>query len=174
MRRIIILLFPLLFSYSESQAQHYRTAAGIRLGSEKTIGLSIQQLVYKKITLEGILQVGAGNSSLNSIIVLAEQHQKILFKRLNLYYGLGLHKSWYNNNSTLEDEFRNPSGVAAITGLELAVGKMTVSLDIQPNLNVVGGNQFLNTTTAVSLRYVLIKPKKKKRKRINWKFWERK
>ncbi len=173
MHRIVLLLFTLLFSYNESQAQHYRTAAGIRLGSEKTIGLSIQQLVYKKFTLEGILQVGSGNSSLNSIIVLAEQHQKIFFKRLNLYYGLGLHKSWYNNNSTLEEEYKNPSGVAAITGLELAVGRMAVSLDIQPNLNVVGGNQFLNTTTGVSLRYILVKPKKKKR-RINWKFWERK
>lgn len=174
MRYLILFLFTILFSYSEIQAQHYRTAAGIRLGSEKTIGISVQQLVYKNITVEGILRAGSGNSSLNSIVLLAEQHQKILFKRLNLYYGLGLHKSWYNNNSNSENEVKNPSGVAAVTGLELAVGRMAVSLDIQPNLNVVGGNQFLNTTTGVSLRYVLVKPKKKKRKRINWKFWDRK
>ncbi|MFK7808978.1 MAG: hypothetical protein AB8F74_14330 [Saprospiraceae bacterium] len=174
MLRITLLSSLFLLLQNSLDAQHYRTAAGIRLGNEKTLGLTVQQKIYKNFTLEGILQVAAGQNGQSSVILLAEQHQKILFKRLNLYYGLGLHKSWYNNTSPAGEEFKHPSGVSAITGLELAVAKMTLSLDIQPNLNIFGGSEFLYTTTGVSLRYVIIKPKKKKRKKINWKFWEKK
>jgi hypothetical protein len=171
MRKFLILAVSLLFFHNQTLAQHYRTAAGIRLGNPKTIGLTVQQKVYKNFTVEGILQAGAGDSP-NSLILLGEQHHKILFKRLNLYYGLGLHKSWYDNTLS-ESELKNPSGVSAITGLEVAVGRMVVSLDIQPNLNVFGGDEFLHTTTGVSIRYVVVKPKKKKKKKINWRLREK-
>jgi hypothetical protein len=172
MHKLLILTFSIFILFqAQSTAQHYRTAAGIRLGNPKTIGLTVQQKIYKNFTLEGILQAGSGDSP-NSLILLGEQHHKILFKRLNLYYGLGLHKSWFNNTLS-ESELKNPTGVSAITGLEVAIGRMAVSLDIQPNLNVFGGDQFLNTTTGVSLRYVVVKPKKKKKNNINWRFWKK-
>ena len=122
----------------------------------------------EQITVEGIFQASSGNVGQNAVILLAEQHQKILLKRLNLYYGIGVHKSWYNSKS--DNELSNPSGLATIAGLEFAIGRMALSWDFQPNINIWGGDQFLQTTTGFSLRYILVEQKKKK---FNWKFWKK-
>ncbi len=169
MFRPILLLACMLFLFQNTNAQAYRTAAGLRFASGKTIGLSVQQKVMDKITVEGIFQNSSANVGLTSVSLLAEMHQKILFKRLNLYYGAGIHKGWYKNSD--EQELSNPSGLATIAGLELALGRMVFSWDIQPNVNVLGGDQFLDTSTGFSLRYIFVKQKKKKK---NWKFWKKK
>ena len=173
MLRIIIFLFCATCLQSSLNAQAYRTAGGLRFATGKTIGLTVQQKVLDKVTVEGIFQASSGGGQ-NSVILLAEQHQKILMKRLNLYYGVGIHKSWYNDNNDNTEgtsSRKNPSGLATVAGLELALGRMVVSWDFQPNLNIFGGDQFLQTTTGFSLRYIFVKPKKKK---FNWKFWKKK
>ena len=170
MIRIVFLLIGLTCCLDTLQAQSYRTALGLRFSSEKTIGLTVQQKIADQFTLEGILQTGGGNYGQHAVILLAEQHQKIFTKNLNLYYGLGVHKSWYKSVS-LEEEWSNPAGLATIVGLELALGRMALSVDAQPSLNIWGGHEFLQFATGFSLRYVLIKPKKK---RFNWKFWKKK
>ena len=62
-----------------ASAQRYRTAAGIRIGSEQ-VGFTIQQRILPKTTLEGLLMVGSREVTGT---VLAEQHFPMLGKRFN-------------------------------------------------------------------------------------------
>jgi hypothetical protein len=163
-------------------AQSYNTAAGLRLGTDW--GLTIQQRVAKKTTIEALLQ-----SSLQREEVLAtlmgEQHFPILTRRLNIYYGGGLHKGWINESDDQNVAYKDPFGLTFIGGLEFSLGRINVSYDFKPAINLSGGEQKFYTQTGVSVRYILIKrdtnifgaDKKRKNRRqregIRWKFWER-
>ena len=102
------------------------------------------------------------------LTVLLEQHQKLIGKRFNTYYGAGLHKGWIVDGET---DLDNPFGVTLVVGIEATMGRFNVSLDYKPVVNIFSGDQFWQSQSALSLRYVFVKPKKKK---INWKFWQKK
>ncbi|MEM9921912.1 MAG: hypothetical protein AAF990_27655 [Bacteroidota bacterium] len=165
MKKIILSTLGLLLFGQVLLAQKYRTAAGIRLGTE--IGLTLQQHVKDKITLEGIFQTRIKTKEIK-LTVLGERHYKLLGKRMNFYLGAGVHKGW---NTDTEATFGDPAGVTGVGGIELTLNRLNLSWDFQPAVNVVGGDRLFVSQSAVSLRYVFIKPKKKK---INWKFWKKK
>lgn len=181
------LLFALLLISQFAFTQSYNTAGGIRLGSDW--GLTVQQRVAKRTTIEGILQAG-GKSDLTSLTVMAEQHMPIITKRLNIYFGGGLHKGWLNNNDT---DIKNPIGAAFIGGAEFTLGRINLSWDLKPTLNLSGGERSFYTQSGISVRYVMVKRKselfdkkarakrkkkrqkakdKKDKKPFNWKIWE--
>ena len=147
-------------------AQGYTTALGLRAGTE--IGLTLQQQVWPGVTMEGILQRQMKTEE-TYVTLLAEKHQKLLFRKFNLVLGGGVHKGW---NTTGGDEriTEDPAGVTGILGLGLTVGRINVGWDTKPAFNIVGGERFVDFQTAVSVRYVLV-PQKKKRK--DWKFWKK-
>ena len=165
MKNALLLICSFFFA-SLLSAQSYRTAAGVRLGTG--IGLSIQQKVMDKTTLEGILQSKLKSDEL-SLTLLLERHHNLLTRRLNFYVGGGVHKSWYTNTGEVTTK-EQAAGISGIAGVEFTPGRLSVSWDYKPALNVWGGDQFFDSQTAVSLRYVFVKRKKKK---INWKFWKK-
>ena len=82
---ILISLF-ILSTINPLFGQSYTTAGGIRLGTE--VGLTLQQRVAKRLTVEGILQQSVGNSAERDefvITALLEKHNPIISKRLNVY-----------------------------------------------------------------------------------------
>jgi hypothetical protein len=67
--------------------------------------------------------------------------------------------------------------MTVVFGAEITLGRLNISYDFKPAMNVSGGAQRFYYQTGVSLRYVLLKRKWKvfkKKKDINWKFWEKK
>ena len=163
MQKYIFLLIASLFTLG-GMAQSYNTAAGPRLGTE--IGLSVQQRISKKETIEFILNDVPRNNQV-TISLLYEKHTALLFRQFNYYVGSGLHVGWINNRA--EDDPKGPFGISFITGVELRLGRTIFSLDYKPALNLTGGYKRYQSEAAFSMRYIIIKKKKKK---INWKFWE--
>ena len=166
MKRILVLILCSTISQF-AIAQKYQTAAGARVGTR--FGLTIQQKILKSSTIEGIFQTNIGGKDDILLTFLWEQHNKLIGKRLNFYYGAGIHKGWILNQS-VESGLKAPSGVSLIAGLEMTLGRLNLSLDYKPLVNVISGERFYESQSAISLRYVLIKAKKQKK---NWKFWEK-
>ena len=121
-----------------------------------------------------------------------EQHFPLVSRRFNVYAGGGLHKGWVTRDGTEEDPiYKDPFGLSLIAGIEASLGRLNVSYDFKPAINLSGGKHTIYSQTGVSLRYVIVKrpwlndPKaKRKRQRererrrnkngdgFNWKFWE--
>ncbi len=65
-------------------AQSYKTAAGVRI--DNGVQLTVQQYLLNNWTAEGILHTSVASDNLG-LTLLAEKHQKIIFRGVNLYYG---------------------------------------------------------------------------------------
>ena len=83
--------------------------------------------------------------------------------------GAGLHKDWRPSGDKNED--KADAGFVGIIGGEITFRKINVSWDYKPSVNLIGGSTHLSGQSAITLRVVLVKQKKKK---VNWKFWEKK
>lgn len=167
-------LFLVFFALNNVQvsAQRYGTAFGVRLGNSdinRTVGLSLQQRVMEKVTLEGILQTDFSRNT--TLSVLAEKHHPIISKRFNYYYGGGLsfgkEESFVKNPSTKEiiHTYGNATaGVDFIAGIEMTLANAVISLDYKPNINLVGREEFYRGQVGLSARTVLVKSKEQKKK----------
>lgn len=163
MRKFLVFLAFIILHISLF-GQKYRTAAGLRIGTE--LGLTVQQLMFENVTMEGIIQKGLF-SDIATVTVLGEVHQRIIFKGFNFYVGAGPHMGFYTKN---KGDRHNPFGVTVIGGVEMRFNRLLLSYDLKPAINVYGGDRIFDTQTALSLRYILIKAKKEK---FDWKFWEK-
>jgi len=170
-RNSLLLLFFLGIPFLAS-AQRYGTAVGIRLGNNdygRTLGISAQQRILDKISLEGILQ---SDFNLNTTLsLLLEKHNPIISKRFNYYYGAGV--SIGREASIFKDEVNkevvqtygnSTVGVDLIGGVELTVAQTVISLDYKPNVNISGRNEFYRGQVGISARIVLVKSKEQKKK----------
>jgi hypothetical protein len=175
MKQKAVFLVAVLFTAASLSAQKYTTAAGIRVGSG--IGLTVQQHLWDKYTLEGIVQKSLLRDGMQ-VAALFERHNKLLFKGLNFYIGAGPHFGFYGNEplddkSTTETNYiKNSIGISAIGGFEMRFKRLVLSYDFQPGVNITGGPKVLTTQTGVSARYILIKDKKAKKKNKG-KFWDK-
>ena len=175
MKQVAILLLIVLVTNISLFAQKYTTAAGIRIGSG--IGLTVQQKLWDKYTLEGIVQKNLFKDGTN-ITALFEQHNKVLFKGLNFYIGAGPHFEIYNNatsNDKVTGEttyIQNAVGISAVGGLEMRFKNILLSYDYQPGVNIHGGTNVFTSQTGLSVRYILIKAKKHKKK-DKGSFWQK-
>ncbi len=139
--------------------QNYNTAAGLRVGGG--LGVTVQQRVGEKITIEGILQKKLLKPE-TKLSALAEYHQPIIGKGVNVYFGVGPHflfDSEYDNAKEREVQKIHP-GVSGIAGLEIPLGRTLVSADIKPGISL-GGSKILDSDLGISLRYILVKRPKK-------------
>ncbi|MDX2250229.1 MAG: hypothetical protein SF052_25830 [Bacteroidia bacterium] len=134
-----------LFSFSEIFAQTYITSAGIRLGN--SFGLTVNQRVLNKVTVEGILQNDFNQTTY--LHVLARRHKSILARRANVYFGGGPHFGFQNGTGGI-------AGVDALLGAEVTLAGLNISADFKPHLTSGEGNGF-GLNTAVSVRYVFVK-----------------
>ncbi|MBK9272690.1 MAG: hypothetical protein IPM48_13965 [Saprospiraceae bacterium] len=152
----INLILVLLLLSDPVSAQRYQTAIGMRMGND--VGLSIQQKIAKYWTLEGIVTSTFQNQDLG-IKLLAENHHPVLGKRFNMYFGAGPHLKYIYDST----EHLLP-GLGMIAGLEITVGRLNASLDFQPSFQFDKSDRLFIPSTAMSIRYVLFKQKKKERK----------
>ena len=137
-------------------AQSYDAAIGIRVGTEwgATAQLRVPQL-HKNFVLEGIVHQAIGKDE-GSISLLGKQHQPLLSRRINLFYGAGAHAGWnHETDSETGEAFNGPVGLTGVVGLEATFKRINVSYDFKPAVNVTGGESFLYSQTAVSVRYVI-------------------
>ncbi|MBK9015943.1 MAG: hypothetical protein IPM82_18825 [Saprospiraceae bacterium] len=175
------LLLPILFVFATTllTAQSYITAGGIRLGTDW--GLTFKQRVLKHTTVEGIMQQSFQREEF-MVTGLVAQHYPVLLNGLNFYFGGGVHKGWNNQPSTFENPngFKNPFGVTAIGGLELTLGRLNLSYDYKPAMNLAGGERTFYMQTGLSARYVFYsnrdlkkkqRERKKEERRKKLRFW---
>jgi hypothetical protein len=155
----IILLSVLGLAAIHADAQAYITAVGARIGSDW--GLTLQQRLTKRITLEGIAESSASRDEV-MLTGLLETHLPIFVRHFNLYGGAGIHKGWSTNTRDFIDD---PMGLTLIGGVELTLGRINLSYDFKPSLNVTGGERRFFTTSALSARFVLIKDRSSKQNR---------
>ena len=136
-----------------AQAQVYRTAAGIRLDGER-LGLTLQQKVFEKSTIEGIFAVGTREVSATA---LYEWHRPILGRRFNYYLGAGGHIGNLKDRGVF-------TGVDGILGIEYKVNGLPVllSADIKPAFHF-NHDDWIALSTGISIRYVILAEKKKKK-----------
>lgn len=137
-------------------AQAYDAAIGMRLGTEwgATAQLRLPQ-IHKNFVLEAIVLSSLSKDE-GTLTLLGKQHQPLLSRRLNLFYGAGLHAGWSNEvNTETGQTFNGPKGVTGVVGLEATFARFNISYDFMPALNVSGGASVLDTRTAVGVRYVI-------------------
>lgn len=155
-------------------AQRYNTAFGVRLGTDW--GITIQQRIAERTTLEAIVQAGFKRSEA-MVTLLGEQHFPFLGRRFNTYIGAGPHIGWRTDDPGSPEfgaDYKNPLGVTFIGGIELNLFRLNVSWDFKPAINLVGGVKSVYFQSGVSLRYIIFKfDKPNHRKGIKWKFWEK-
>lgn len=134
------------------EAQVYRTAAGVRLDGD-LFGVTVQQKLFEKTTVEGILALGAREYSGTA---LYQRHFPILGKRFNYYLGAGGHVGHLKDYGTF-------TGLDAIGGIEYKVNGLPflISADIKPAVHFNHEN-WTDLSTGISIRYVLVPEKKKK------------
>ena len=160
-----------LFNLQSSFSQHYGTALGLRVGnsdSYRSLGLSLQQRIEKKVTLEGIIQTDFNVN--HNLSILAEKHTSILSKRLNVYYGagpsFGVEESFVKvpDSKEIIHTYGNKTvGLDFIGGVELDLAGLSISLDYKPNLNIAGREEFFKGQTGFTVRTILVSHRDQKR-----------
>lgn len=157
MKHPLVLLTVLLLCSRAPAAQSYDAALGLRLGTDWGATAQLRlPLIDRNFVLEGILQSSLQRDE-GSFTLLGKQHQPVLSRRLNLFYGAGLHAGWSNERDERSGEALNgPAGITGILGAEITFRRINISYDIKPALNF-RGDRFFDPQTGVSVRYVLAK-----------------
>ena len=150
-------------------AQSYKTAAGVRV--DNGVQLTVQQYLLNGWTAEGILHTSVASDNLG-LTLLAEKHQKIIFRGINLYYGAGGHYYWNNQPSRDETSIdNNVYGLSFIGGAELTLGRINLAVDWKPELHLSeSAKPFDWNGASVSVRYIFAKRERKQIK--DWKLWD--
>jgi hypothetical protein len=171
-KKFFLLSLYVVVIFCKAKAQHYGTAAGIRIANSdisRTLGLSVQQRVADKFTVEGILQTDFNRNTMASLLL--ERHHSLISKRFNYYYGAGFavgnEESFVKNPLTKEiiHTYGNSiSGLDLIAGIEMKISKAVISLDYKPNINISGREEFFHGQVGISARTVLVKSSEQKRK----------
>ncbi len=152
--------------------QSYKTAAGIRL--DKGVNFTVQQHIVDNWTVEGILHTPLRSEDIG-VTLLAERHQKILFRGINLYAGGGAHYYWKSTANRVDTDpvVKNVFGITGIGGLEMSLGRLNFAFDWKPELHLAGDeiHPFEWSGASVSVRYILAK---RERKKISdWGVWDK-
>jgi len=159
MFKYLLLTICMIYSYS-MDAQRYSTAAGVKIGSD--YGLTVQQKVSKKMTVQGLYYGGFTNNNIHAN-VMAQRHFSVFSNRTNIFLGGGLGSHW--NYDTEIQQFQDQSFVIPFGfGIETTLGRLNISADVMKHLplsevNTGSGNR----VASVSLRYVIVKDKRAKK-----------
>ncbi len=133
------------------RAQGYNTALGLRVGS--AAGISLVQRVGNHVSVEAFA-VNRFLTDAYTLTLVGRRHIPLVLKRVNVFVGAGLHKGWNYEDRTRRG---NPFGFDIQAGAEVAFGRINVSYDFVPQINVTGGVFPFRLTSAVGLRYVIDK-----------------
>lgn len=157
-RRTLLILSFILLVMCPGFAQTYVTTIGVRLGDNndfRMAGLSFQQLVLNKVTLEGIIQSDFQKNT--TLHLLAESHQNIISKRLNFYVGAGVSGGFEEfSQKTVPTPQNKTFGADLIAGLEVTLLHWNISVDYKPNFNIIGRESWYQGQVGISVRGVVI------------------
>jgi hypothetical protein len=157
-RKTILVIFIYLLAIRAIMAQSYVTTIGARVADNtdfRMAGISFQQLVLKKVTLEGIFQSDFQKNT--TLHLLAESHQNIISKRLNFYVGAGLSGGYEEfSQKTLQTTQNKTLGADLIAGLEVTLLHWNISLDYKPNFTIYGRESWYQGQVGISVRRVII------------------
>lgn len=149
----LALLLP--FAPMRGVAQSYDLAFGLRLGTDW--GLTAQArmpIIHKNFAAEGIVQSSFQREEA-MLTLLGKQHYPLLTRRINVFAGAGLHKGW-NTDEEIQP-YADPFGITGIAGAEVTLGRLNLSYDFKPAINIAGGEKTFYTQSGISLRYVVSK-----------------
>lgn len=152
-------IFATFFILSGLHAQSYNSAFGLRMGTDW--GLSLKQRIEKRITVEAILQSSLQREEV-IITLLLEKHLNLLTRHLNFYWGAGFHKGWIDD-VYLDFAPKDPFGISFIGGAEFSIGRINLTYDFKPVLNLQGGEKRFYNQTGITARYIL-----QKRSKLIW------
>ncbi len=156
-RAVIGGIFTLIILYGgEVTAQSYNTVGGLRIGSRW--GLTFKQRIGDKLTLEVIATQKYSRQG-GAVDLCIEKHNPLLFKRFNLYYGGGFQVGWKNQAHSGGDNLAY--GLGLVGGAELTIARLNISWDLLPTINLYNNERPVVFNSAVSIRYVIVKRKRK-------------
>lgn len=154
---VLSLMIGFLFSTTNSTAQAYNTALGLRFGG-LTSGLTVKHFTNSNTALEGILSIGRRSFVITG---LYEKHTAADAKSaLKFLYGVGAHVGFFQDgggyyyNNGRDYTSTAVLGIDGILGLDYKFNKapINMSLDIKPFIDFFGGN-YVYMDGGVSLRY---------------------
>jgi hypothetical protein len=148
MKKIILTLILAVSIITLASAQDYKTGIGLRGGT--SWGLTLKHFVGQKAAFEGILY-GYGNGF--HVAGLYEIHNTAFnVDHLKWYYGAGAHLGTWDNNTNNNFVL----GVDGILGIEYSFSEAPISigLDWNPYINLVGNTEFVPNSGALSIRYI--------------------
>ncbi|PSR53607.1 hypothetical protein AHMF7605_08745 [Adhaeribacter arboris] len=148
---LLFLLFILNFS---ANAQKYKTTLGVRIG-RNDFGITGQQKIYKQTTLEAIGLVSGREVSATGLV---EQHFPVLGQGFNVYLGAGAHIGHLKDHGGFYG-----GDLLGGAELKLPIVPIVLSLDLKPAFHV-NHEEWGTVNGALSIRYILIKEKKEKKK----------
>lgn len=158
MRKLMLIVFGVVFFAltSEVKAQSYATGIGLRSGVSN--GLTVKHFIESDLALEGILHSRWRGLMITGLI---EKHKDISEVRgLRWFYGGGAHIGSWNGN-------RNPPwaepnfGGATVFGIDGIIGldyiftdvPINLSLDYKPAFNITHSAGFWGDEVALSIRF---------------------
>lgn len=153
-KRLWLMVCLLLGISVASEAQKYRTAAGVRIESDR-FGLTLQQKLHERGTIEAIAAVGSREYSATG---LYEWHFPLLGERFNYYLGAGAHIGNLKDSGVF-------TGGDVILGVEYKVNGLPflLSADVKPAFHI-NHEDWIQLSSGISVRYVLVKAKKEKKR----------
>lgn len=156
MKKLIFLGSLILFLSSiDSFAQSYKTALGVRVGSEN--GISVKHFLNETNALEGQLTSRWRGWSLHGLYELNGNAFEVA--NLNWFFGGGAHVGFYDryNGNPWFDDFDNETvfGLDLIIGLEYTFDEIPLNLGIdwKPEINLVGYEGFWGDEVGLSIRF---------------------
>jgi len=159
MKQGVGIIFIICLLSCQVIAQKYSTAVGLRFGNGQ-YGITAKQRIFRSLAAEGIVHVGS-----QEIVgtLLLQKHFPILGRGFNMYLGGGAHIGGLK-------DFGPIMGVDAMIGVEMKVPllPLVASVDFKPAYHVLH-EEWFDLNTAVSVRYIVGKDKKKQRQRARQK-----
>jgi hypothetical protein len=162
MLRLFLVLFFFTGSILFLKAQRYNTLAGVRISDD--IHIVFAQRLFDKHTVEA--RIGTGITSAEQrYVLLMNRHYPLLSRRFNIFLGAG---GFYSHTGPLSETQHAHTGVALNAGAELTLGRLSMAVDYQPLVAVPQKSSapLFQTSSGLSLRYVLVKRKSNVSKKI--------
>jgi len=153
---LILTISAALCSFSDLNAQNYKTALGLRLSSGAAMvnnSVSIKHFITDKTAIEGLISF----SDPLAIGALVEFHKPFSVSGLQCFYGgggyIGFVKT-YNPNK-LKNETNTNFGAQGIVGLDYKFPSvpLNISLDWKPELNLISDINFEPAAIGFSARF---------------------
>lgn len=151
---VFFAVLPLVWCISsESIAQDYRTALGLRLGS--STGISVKHFIRSGTAIEGLLTTRWDGAMITGLY----EGVGVAFREPNLawYFGGGAHIGFWNSKPYWRDQYDSHSvfGLDLILGMEYTFDEVPLNLafDWKPAINIIGYQGFWADEFALSIRF---------------------